>query len=149
MTPLQGLGGSSALRDAGLLCHKLVDIDRGRSPLPPAIREYENGDSFTWVQRYGVTFLWLFIAPASQQSTGRQPLHFQNPTFAARATVPGGSFAERPNRLIPQGYRSILFCVTKVLLPGNCNTPSDPPAFSHECGSDQWMPPDDFFPVSC
>jgi len=41
MTPLQGLGGSSALRDAGLLCHKLVDIDRGSSPLLPAIREYE------------------------------------------------------------------------------------------------------------
>jgi 2-polyprenyl-6-methoxyphenol hydroxylase-like FAD-dependent oxidoreductase len=41
MTPLQGLGGSSALRDAGLLCHKLVDIDRGRSFLIPAIREYE------------------------------------------------------------------------------------------------------------
>ena len=41
MTPLQGLGGSSALRDAGLLCHQLVDIDRGSSPLLPAIREYE------------------------------------------------------------------------------------------------------------
>jgi 2-polyprenyl-6-methoxyphenol hydroxylase-like FAD-dependent oxidoreductase len=41
MTPLQGLGGSSALRDAGLLYHKLVDVDRGNSPLIPAIREYE------------------------------------------------------------------------------------------------------------
>ena len=40
MTPLQGLGGSTALRDAGLLCHKLVDIDRGL-PLLAAIREYE------------------------------------------------------------------------------------------------------------
>jgi 2-polyprenyl-6-methoxyphenol hydroxylase-like FAD-dependent oxidoreductase len=41
MTPLQGLGGSSALRDAGLLCHKLVEVDRGSSPLLPAIHEYE------------------------------------------------------------------------------------------------------------
>ena len=41
VTPLQGLGGSSALRDAGLLCHKLVDVDRGSSPLLPAILEYE------------------------------------------------------------------------------------------------------------
>jgi 2-polyprenyl-6-methoxyphenol hydroxylase-like FAD-dependent oxidoreductase len=41
MTPLQGLGGSSALRDAGLLCHKLVEIDRRSSPLLPAIHEYE------------------------------------------------------------------------------------------------------------
>jgi 2-polyprenyl-6-methoxyphenol hydroxylase-like FAD-dependent oxidoreductase len=41
MTPLQGLGGGTALRDAGLLCHKLVDIDRGSLPLLAAIREYE------------------------------------------------------------------------------------------------------------
>jgi 2-polyprenyl-6-methoxyphenol hydroxylase-like FAD-dependent oxidoreductase len=41
MTPLQGLGGSSALRDAGLLCRKLVEIDRGCSPLLPGIHEYE------------------------------------------------------------------------------------------------------------
>jgi 2-polyprenyl-6-methoxyphenol hydroxylase-like FAD-dependent oxidoreductase len=33
MTPLQGLGGSSALRDAGLLCRELVELRRGnRAP---------------------------------------------------------------------------------------------------------------------
>jgi len=41
MTPLQGLGGSSALRDAGLLCRKLVEVDRGSSMLLAAIHEYE------------------------------------------------------------------------------------------------------------
>jgi 2-polyprenyl-6-methoxyphenol hydroxylase-like FAD-dependent oxidoreductase len=41
MTPLQGLGGSTALRDAGLLCRKLVEVDRGNSPLLPGIHEYE------------------------------------------------------------------------------------------------------------
>jgi 2-polyprenyl-6-methoxyphenol hydroxylase-like FAD-dependent oxidoreductase len=41
MTPLQGLGGSTALRDAGLLCRKLIEADRGRSTLLNAIRDYE------------------------------------------------------------------------------------------------------------
>jgi 2-polyprenyl-6-methoxyphenol hydroxylase-like FAD-dependent oxidoreductase len=42
MTPLQGLGGSSALRDAGLLCRELVELRRGnRAPLT-AIMRYEN-----------------------------------------------------------------------------------------------------------
>lgn len=41
MTPLQGLGGSTALRDAGSLCRKLIEVDRGRSMLLEAIRDYE------------------------------------------------------------------------------------------------------------
>ena len=41
MTPLQGLGGNTALRDASLLCRKLVAVDRGQSELLPALREYE------------------------------------------------------------------------------------------------------------
>jgi len=42
MTPLQGLGGSSTLRDAGLLCRELVELRRGnRTPLT-AIMRYEN-----------------------------------------------------------------------------------------------------------
>jgi 2-polyprenyl-6-methoxyphenol hydroxylase-like FAD-dependent oxidoreductase len=41
MTPLQGLGGSSALRDAALLCQKLIEADRGGRHPVNAIREYE------------------------------------------------------------------------------------------------------------
>jgi 2-polyprenyl-6-methoxyphenol hydroxylase-like FAD-dependent oxidoreductase len=41
MTPLQGLGGNTALRDASLLYRKLVAVDRGESELLPAIHAYE------------------------------------------------------------------------------------------------------------
>jgi 2-polyprenyl-6-methoxyphenol hydroxylase-like FAD-dependent oxidoreductase len=41
MTPLQGLGGSSALRDAGLLCHQLVKAERGACTTVEAINVYE------------------------------------------------------------------------------------------------------------
>jgi salicylate hydroxylase len=41
MTPLQGIGGNTALRDASSLCHQLVDVARSRSALLPAIHEYE------------------------------------------------------------------------------------------------------------
>jgi 2-polyprenyl-6-methoxyphenol hydroxylase-like FAD-dependent oxidoreductase len=41
MTPLQGLGGSSALRDAGLLCRTLVEVQREASTLTTAICDYE------------------------------------------------------------------------------------------------------------
>src|SRR5262249_36465715 len=41
MTPFLGLGGSTALRDAALLCRKLVEVDRGQVELVPAIRDYE------------------------------------------------------------------------------------------------------------
>jgi salicylate hydroxylase len=42
MTPFQGLGGSTALRDAGLLCRKLIDVQEGRTMLTAAIDEYES-----------------------------------------------------------------------------------------------------------
>jgi 2-polyprenyl-6-methoxyphenol hydroxylase-like FAD-dependent oxidoreductase len=41
MTPLQGIGGNTALRDAALLCHKLVEVERGQAELLPAIGQYE------------------------------------------------------------------------------------------------------------
>jgi 2-polyprenyl-6-methoxyphenol hydroxylase-like FAD-dependent oxidoreductase len=41
MTPLQGLGGSTALRDAGLLYQELVQVDRGTRTPVPAINGYE------------------------------------------------------------------------------------------------------------
>lgn len=42
MPPLQGQGGSTALRDAALLCHKLAQVKRGEVPLLPAIHDYES-----------------------------------------------------------------------------------------------------------
>jgi 2-polyprenyl-6-methoxyphenol hydroxylase-like FAD-dependent oxidoreductase len=42
MTPLQGLGGNTALRDASLLCRKLVEVAHGESALLPAIGAYES-----------------------------------------------------------------------------------------------------------
>ena len=41
MTPLQGLGGSSTLRDAGVLCCELVEADRGACTHIAAINAYE------------------------------------------------------------------------------------------------------------
>ena len=42
MTPLQGLGGNTALRDAALLCQQLVEADRGVIELHTAIGAYES-----------------------------------------------------------------------------------------------------------
>jgi 2-polyprenyl-6-methoxyphenol hydroxylase-like FAD-dependent oxidoreductase len=41
MTPFRGIGANVALRDADLLCQKLVAIRRGRQPLAAAIGAYE------------------------------------------------------------------------------------------------------------
>jgi salicylate hydroxylase len=42
MTPLQGLGGNTALRDAAVLRYHLVEADRGRTGLVSAIHAYES-----------------------------------------------------------------------------------------------------------
>jgi 2-polyprenyl-6-methoxyphenol hydroxylase-like FAD-dependent oxidoreductase len=41
MTPYRGIGGNVALRDASLLCQKLITARRGELPLLQAIHEYE------------------------------------------------------------------------------------------------------------
>lgn len=41
MPPTGGLGGNAALRDASLLCGRLVAVDRGEAPLLPAVHEFE------------------------------------------------------------------------------------------------------------
>ncbi len=41
MTPLQGLGGNTALRDAAVLAHHLARADRGQASLTEAIGTYE------------------------------------------------------------------------------------------------------------
>jgi 2-polyprenyl-6-methoxyphenol hydroxylase-like FAD-dependent oxidoreductase len=41
MPPVGGMGGNTALRDASLLCSRLVAVDRGESELMPALHTYE------------------------------------------------------------------------------------------------------------
>jgi salicylate hydroxylase len=41
MTPLQGLGANTALRDASLLCRALTQVNAGHSALLPALEDYE------------------------------------------------------------------------------------------------------------
>ncbi|MBV9356156.1 MAG: FAD-dependent monooxygenase [Chloroflexi bacterium] len=42
MTPLQGLGGNTALRDAALLGQQLADVEHGRTELRAALHAYES-----------------------------------------------------------------------------------------------------------
>jgi len=42
MTPLQGLGANTTLRDASSLCQALAGVNAGQSALLPALREYED-----------------------------------------------------------------------------------------------------------
>lgn len=42
MAPLQGLGGNTALRDAAVLRHHLVQVERGRSDVMESIHAYES-----------------------------------------------------------------------------------------------------------
>ena len=54
MTPLQGLGGNTALVDAANLCQRLIEVERGRAELREAIGRYEasmRGYGFEAVQR--------------------------------------------------------------------------------------------------
>ncbi len=48
MTPLQGLGGNTALRDAAVLCDQLVEADRGRTSMQATIGAYEGA-----MRKYG------------------------------------------------------------------------------------------------
>jgi 2-polyprenyl-6-methoxyphenol hydroxylase-like FAD-dependent oxidoreductase len=48
MTPLQGLGGNTALVDSALLCEHLAKVDRGRTQLQSALGRYE-----ARMRRYG------------------------------------------------------------------------------------------------
>jgi 2-polyprenyl-6-methoxyphenol hydroxylase-like FAD-dependent oxidoreductase len=68
MPPLQGQGGSTALRDAALLCRKLVEADRGASPLLPAIHEYE-----TAMREYGFDAVRSSMRMATMITSGASP----------------------------------------------------------------------------
>jgi 2-polyprenyl-6-methoxyphenol hydroxylase-like FAD-dependent oxidoreductase len=70
MTPLQGLGGNTALRDAAVLRHQLVQADRGATDLVSAIGGYEaemRDYGFAAVQQS----LQISTSVASRQTVGR------------------------------------------------------------------------------
>jgi 2-polyprenyl-6-methoxyphenol hydroxylase-like FAD-dependent oxidoreductase len=65
MTPMAGIGANTALRDADLLCRKLVEADRGRAALLPAIAEYEAA-----MLDYGFAAVKLSLANAKRATSG-------------------------------------------------------------------------------
>lgn len=65
MTPMAGIGANTALRDAALLCRRLVAVDRGEAELLPAIHEYE-----TAMLDYGFAAVRLSLRNARQAVDG-------------------------------------------------------------------------------
>jgi 2-polyprenyl-6-methoxyphenol hydroxylase-like FAD-dependent oxidoreductase len=65
MTPMAGIGANTALRDASLLCRKLVAVDRGEAELLPAIHEYESA-----MLDYGFAAVRLSLRNARQAVDG-------------------------------------------------------------------------------
>lgn len=66
MTPGRGVGANTALRDALLLCRKLVDVRDGRKELLAAVREYEAA-----MIEYG----FEAVLKSRRQMSGRDPVH--------------------------------------------------------------------------
>ncbi|MDJ0345986.1 NAD(P)/FAD-dependent oxidoreductase [Streptomyces sp. H10-C2] len=66
MTPGQGVGANTALRDAALLCHQLIAFNEGRSTLVDAVHEYE-----TRMIKYG----FEAVIASKKQTGGDQPVH--------------------------------------------------------------------------
>jgi salicylate hydroxylase len=66
MTPLAGIGANTALRDASLLCRKLVGVDRGQAALLPSVREYE-----TEMLDYGFKAVKLSLGNARRATSDR------------------------------------------------------------------------------
>jgi 2-polyprenyl-6-methoxyphenol hydroxylase-like FAD-dependent oxidoreductase len=68
MTPGQGVGANTALRDAALLCRELVAVQRGAKPLLAAVGDYE-----AEMVPYG--FARVADSLAQNGSSGTDPLH--------------------------------------------------------------------------
>lgn len=77
MTPIGGLGGNTALRDAALLARQLTAVDRGERELQAAIAEYE-----TQMRDYGYTAVVDSLRNAAPSLGARSPYG------AARASAP-------------------------------------------------------------
>ncbi len=77
MTPYRGIGANTALRDAALLCSKLVEAQRNEKPLMQAIAEYEAS-----MRKYG------FAAVEASLKTMRQAVgQKKNPGFSMAKTA--------------------------------------------------------------
>jgi 2-polyprenyl-6-methoxyphenol hydroxylase-like FAD-dependent oxidoreductase len=70
MTPYRGIGANIALKDAALLCSKLVEADRGRQPVLDAIAEYESA-----MRVYGFAAVAASLK-SMRQTTGEKRLGF-------------------------------------------------------------------------
>jgi 2-polyprenyl-6-methoxyphenol hydroxylase-like FAD-dependent oxidoreductase len=66
MTPGRGVGANTALRDALLLCRKLIDVRDGRAELLEAVGEYEGA-----MIRYGFDA----VIKSRQQMSASDPVH--------------------------------------------------------------------------
>jgi 2-polyprenyl-6-methoxyphenol hydroxylase-like FAD-dependent oxidoreductase len=66
MTPMAGIGANTALRDASLLCRKLVRVDRGQAHLLPSVHEYE-----TEMMDYGFKAVKLSLDNAHRATSDR------------------------------------------------------------------------------
>jgi 2-polyprenyl-6-methoxyphenol hydroxylase-like FAD-dependent oxidoreductase len=91
MPPLQGLGGSTALRDAALLCRTLAEVERGDAPLVPAIHEYEAA-----MLEYGFDAVRSSMQMASMiTSDSPQSRDFLRHRFASQAHATDAPRADR------------------------------------------------------
>jgi 2-polyprenyl-6-methoxyphenol hydroxylase-like FAD-dependent oxidoreductase len=61
MTPFRGIGANTALQDAQLLAHNLIEASEGRKPLLQAIEDYE-----TQMRDYGFAAVRLSLRTARQ-----------------------------------------------------------------------------------
>ncbi|MEU3465897.1 FAD-dependent monooxygenase [Streptomyces sp. NPDC006733] len=66
MTPGQGVGANTALRDAALLCHQITEFTEGRSTLVDAVNAYESR-----MVKYG----FEAVIASKKQTGGDQPVH--------------------------------------------------------------------------
>ncbi|MCZ4125328.1 FAD-dependent oxidoreductase [Streptomyces sp. H39-S7] len=66
MTPGQGVGANTALRDAALLCHQITEFTEGRSTLVDAVNAYESR-----MVKYG----FEAVIASKKQTGGDQPIH--------------------------------------------------------------------------
>ena len=65
MTPMAGIGANTALRDADLLCRKLIEVDRGQARLVAAVGEYEAA-----MLDYAFAAVKLSLANAKRAASG-------------------------------------------------------------------------------
>jgi 2-polyprenyl-6-methoxyphenol hydroxylase-like FAD-dependent oxidoreductase len=70
MTPYRGIGANIALKDAALLCKKLIEANRGEKPVLAAIGEYESA-----MREYGFAAVASSLR-AMEQSTGEKRFGF-------------------------------------------------------------------------